>query len=290
MSTTFDSLVSDILQTLQGYGQAQPRAAFLTTAIDTDDLQVGVGDVTDFEQGVAEIGNETVFIESVDRTNNILTLAPDGRGYYGTTAASHSVSDRITMAPTWPKGRVASAINEAILNTYPTLFGITTTTFSFNPSITTYDLPAGAKRVLHVRCDTIGPSNEQLRIPRHSFDPIAGTITLEAGPFPGRTVYVTYAGAPTEITFGDTFTECGLAETAKLTIKYAVCSNLVAYLDSAQLPLDTAEADEYDATRGSVGNATRISTQLYQRYLVELENERKRQNETTKPTISVRTR
>lgn len=296
--STFDNLVDDVLQTLYGYGLAQPRASFLSGAVDDTQLQFTVNDASNFEQGVAEIGNETVFIESIDAANNILTISPDGRGYYGSTAAAHADKSRITMAPTWSRSRVATAINEAILSTFPTLFGVATTSFQFNPSILSYELPAEAEKVLQVTCDTLGPSKEQLVLNRYSFNSTAtgsdfatgNSITLEKGPFPGRNVNVTYKKALTEITFGDDFTDSGLRETAKLAIKYAACSNLIAFMDSSRLPVDTAQADELDPSRSGIGNASRTSAQLYQRYLVELENERMRLLQATPKTLSVRTR
>lgn len=296
--STFDNLVNDVIQTLHGYGLAQPRAAFLTAAINTTARQISVGDATGFEQGVAEVGNEIVFIESVDYGNNVLTVAPDGRGYYGTTAASHAIDDRITMAPIWPRNRVASAINETILGVYPNLFGVATTSFTFSPTQSAYEVPAVAERVLRVAADTVGPSDEQEIITRYSFNSVAqgsnfatgNSITIEKGGFPGRTVYVTYAKQPTEITFGDDFTESGLAETAKRCIKYGACSALISYMDSSRLPVDTAQADELDPSRNGVGTASKISAQLYQRYLVELETERRRLRAATPTPISVRTR
>lgn len=289
--------MSDVQQTLQGYGLTQARAAFLTAAIDTNDLAVSVGDSTGFEQGVAEIDNEIVFISSVDYSSNTLTLAPDGRGFYGTSVASHSTDARITMAPIWPKNKIASAINEAILGTYPTLFSIATTTFSFNPAINTYELPATCKSVLRVTADTIGPTKEQLRIARFSFNPTANgefgsgkSLTLEKGAFPGRNINVTFKTVPAEITFGNNFTASGLAETAKLAIKYAACSSLLAFMDSSRLPVDTSQADELDESKNPVGSASKLSAQLYQRYLVELEKERQRLRETTPTPMTVRTR
>lgn len=290
MATTFDQLVSDVLQTLQGYGLAQPRASHLTADITSGATQITVVDATGFEQGICEIDNETIFIESVDYGSNILTVSPDGRGYYGTTAASHLTNARVTMAPVWPKGRVATAINDAITGTYPTLYSIATTTVSFNPAVNTYALPAAADNVLLVTTDVYGPSNETPQISRYHFDPIRKVLTVEKGGYPGRNLNITYSGAPTELTFGQTFVTSGLRETARLAIKYAACSALIAFMDSSRLPVDTAQADELDASRNQVGSASKISGQLYQRYLIELENERKRLKATTPTPIAVRTR
>lgn len=296
--STFDDLVNDVTQTLYGYGLAQPRVAFLTNNLTSNGLTVQVGDASGFSQGIAEIENETVFISAVDYGSSVLTLAPDGRGYYGTTAAAHNMNARVTMSPTWGRTRIATAINEVILGTYPTLFGVASATFDFNPSISTYELPAEANRVLKVTADTIGPSREQMEINRWSFNSVAPTsefasgnsITLEQSAFPGRAVTVTYEKDLSPLTFGQQFTASGLAETAKLAIKYGACSNLVAFMDSARLPVDTAEADEQDPSRNGIGTAMRASTQLYQRYQVELEAERKRLRKSTPVPISVRTR
>ena len=100
------------------------RAAFLTSAVTASDSQIPVDDATGFEQGVAEVGNETIFIKSVDYSNNLLTVSGDGRGYYSTTAAVHGNGARITMAPTWSRQRIMSSVNEAIVGTFPTLFAI----------------------------------------------------------------------------------------------------------------------------------------------------------------------
>lgn len=295
--STFDNLVDDVLQTLYGYGLAQPRATFLTADVDASATALSVRDASAFEQGVAELGNETIFIESVDSGSNILTVSPDGRGYGGSTAAAHLADARVTMAPTWSRQRVATAINETISGCYPALFATATTSFSYNPSITTYEIPAAAERILRVTADTIGPTQEALEIKRYYFNSVASSdfesgnsITLEKGAFPGRNVNVTYLTAPVEITFGDDFTECGLRESAKLAVKYGACSNLIAFMDTSRLPVDTAQADELDPSHNAVGSATRISAQLYQRYLVELDNERKRLRAATPATVTVRTR
>lgn len=298
MSTTFDSLVDSVLRELYGGGLAQPRASFLTGSVNASALQFTVTDATNFEQGVAEIENEIVFIESVDFDGNVLTISPDGRGYYGTTAASHAANARITMAPTWSRTAVAEAINETITGVYPDLFGVATTSFAFNPSINTYALPADAQRVLMVTVDTIGPSREQLTVKRYSENLVASgsnfptgkSITLEKGGFPGRNVNVTYMKSLSEITWGDDFTASGLAETAKRCIKYGACSALLTYMDSSRLPVDTAQADEVDPSKNGVGTASKVAAALYQRYTIELAAEKRRLRERTPVPVTVRTR
>lgn len=291
--TTFDSLANDVLLTLYGYGLNQPRATFLGQPAGASDLTLYVRDASDFSQGIAEIGDELVFIDSVDTAGGTLTIAPDGRGYFNTTAAAHSVGARIECAPVWPRQRVRSAINDAIVGTYPDLFGVGTTSFTYNPVVTTYAIPTEAERVLRVSCDTIGPSGEQPEIRHYAFNSVGASgniLTLHDAPFPGRTVTVTYAKAPSALATGDDFTVSGLRETALPAIRYAACSTLLAYMDTARLAVDTAQADEYDPQKAGIGTATRLSAQLYQRYQLELSNERKRLLATTSTPIVMRKR
>lgn len=293
MSYLFDQCVNDVLRVLSGYGLVQDRQSPLQSNIGATDQTIPLADATGFEEGVVEIGTEVVYVISVDYANNVLTIASGGRGYYGTTAVAHTAGERAVMAPTFPRDQVAQAINEAIVNTAPDLFGIATATITWSPVITTYDLPADVDRILVVRAQSIGPSRELPTIRRYSFNPVAPNgpqITLEEGGFPGRPIYVTYAKIPSEITWGQDFTVSGLRETAKVCVRYAAASSLVAYMDVSRLSVGSAEADQYDQSHNPVGTAAKISAQLFQRYQVELEQERQRLRSTTPAVMNVRTR
>lgn len=296
--TTFRQVQDEVLLTLHGYGLAQPRASFLTAEVSATALALPVTNAADFDMGLAEVGSELVFVESVDRSTNTITLSPDGRGYYGSTAASHASGARVTFAPTWPRSRVAQAINDTILGTHPTLFGVAQTQFAFTPSVTTYSLPAEVERVLSVTADVNGPSREQQIIRRYSFSSSAptddwattNTLTLQEPASPGRTVTVTYAKRPSALALdADALTTSGLRETAKRALVYGACAQLVTFMDVSRLPVDSSTADEID-DRNSPGMASRIGNQLQLRYEMELEQERQRLRAATPIAISVRTR
>lgn len=296
--TTFRQVQDEVLLTLHGYGLAQPRASFLTADITSGALTLTVTNAADFEMGIAEIGSELVFIESVNTASNAITISPDGRGYYGTTAAAHLTNARVTFAPTWPRSRVAQAINDTILGTHPTLFGVAQAQFTFNPSVTTYSVPAEAERILSVTADVNGPSKEQQVIRRYSFSSTAptddwattNTLTLQEPASPGRTVTVTYAKQPSALALdADALTTSGLRETAKRALVYGACAQLVMFMDVSRLPVDSSTADEIDDRNGP-GIASRIGNQLQLRYEMELEQERQRLRAATPIAISVRTR
>jgi len=294
--TTLRRLVDETLLALNGYGLVQPRATFIEVETSTSDQTWRVANADSIQQGIAEIEDELVFIESVDTDARTVTISPDGRGYYGTTAAVHAANTRLTVAPVWPRLQVQRALNEAIVNTHPVLFGIATETFTANPVVNTYELPADAESVLSVTADTIGPTNEQQHVRRYRFNSVASsefttgnTLTIQESVFPGVTITVTYTKAPSEIDLDDEFTVSGLRETAKGAVKYAACSHLLAYMDPSRLQVNAAEADEFD-DRNRVGTAQQIANNLYARYEIELERERKRLRTTTPVPINVRTR
>lgn len=282
---TLSKCVNEVLLALNGYGAPAERASFLSGSLTASATTINVTNGADFNQGLIEIDNELIYVESV--SGNTLTVSADGRGYYGTTAAAHSAGARVTMNPLWPRTRVESVINEAIEGTYPTLYAVGSTSFTASAMQNTYVLPAEAVQVLAVTATTTGPSNEPQVVRRYSVND--GAITLQEGVFPGATVTVSYRTTPTAITTAQDFTASGLRSTAWKAVRLAVTSELLAYMDAQRLSVDTAASAEY-AERVPVGSAARISTQLWQRYQLELEQERRRLAAETPVPISLRSR
>ena len=162
--TTFNDMVEEVLINLEGFTLRQDRTTYLTAAIDNNDLTIALASGDNIGKGIVEIDDELIHIDSVDRSDRSATISPFGRGYRGTTAASHTLNTKVTFAPSFPRLSVKRAINDTIRAVYPNVFGVASTTFTFNPSVTTYSLPTEAETVLAVSWDTIGPSNEWLPI------------------------------------------------------------------------------------------------------------------------------
>lgn len=280
---------------LHGYGLAQPRTTFLISSIDADDLTATVRNTENIDMGLAEIDGELVFIETVDRAAGTITFSPDGRGYYGTTAAAHAANARLTFAPTWPRQRIKAAINDVILGVWPTLFGVAQTQFTYTPAVTTYEMPADAEGILSVTADTFGPSREQQVINRYTFSSVAPTdewataaaVTLGEAASPGCTVTVTYTKAPSILSAdADTIASSGLRESARQLLMLGACAQLLSMMDVSRLTVDTAPADELD-NRNQIGSAARLANQFQIRYEMEIEKERQRLRQTTPPKIKV---
>jgi hypothetical protein len=80
-----------------------------------------------------------MWIDSFDRVANTATVSPYGRGYLGTTAATHTADTKVTISPTFPRYVVKKAINDTINAAGSTIYAAKVTTFTFNAAQTTYD-------------------------------------------------------------------------------------------------------------------------------------------------------
>jgi hypothetical protein len=115
-------------------------------------------------------------------------------------------------------------------------------------------------------------------------------IIIQQGAFPGRPVQVFYATQPQNITWGQTFEQSGLLSTAKKAVRYHAESSLVATMDVARINVGSAQALAYDPNKNPIGVASKLSAQLYQRYELELKEERRRLERLVPRSISMRMR
>jgi hypothetical protein len=282
--TTFNDLTEEILINLEGFTMRQDRTTYLTAAIDNNDLSIALASGDNIGKGILEIDDELLHIDSVDRSDRSAVISPFGRGYRGTTAASHAINTKVTFAPSFPRISVKRAINDTLRAIYPNVYGVATYTFTFNASQNTYQLPVAAETVLAVSWDTIGPSGEWLPIRRWRHDPMAATadfangnsITINESIVPGRTVQVVYSKTPTPLSAdADVFTTTtGLEETSRDLIVYGASYRMASFLDPGRLTFTSPEADANDQTRpfGSGTSTARYLLALYQQRLQEETN------------------
>jgi hypothetical protein len=290
MTTAFDDLVREVRSVMRGYGLVQEGVAFLSSSINATALTITVTDATALSPGLVEIDSEVIYIQSI--SSNTLTVAPDGRGWDGTTAATHASSARVTANPPYPTWRLERALNDSIVGVFPDVFGVASTSFTYNPSVTTYSIPADAEDILKVTTTVLGPSMEQVEIHRYSFNSNAPTtefatgncLTLSEAPDPGRTVTVTYMKAPSELASGDDFIDSGLRETARPAVVYAAVARLLSFVDATRTLVDSAVGAEFGADQ-RVGTATQLAAQMSARYQMELDKEQARLRKAHPPRV-----
>ena len=281
---TFSQMTSEVQSNLQGYSLRQDRITWLATAggISATDLTIKIGSADNLAKGIVQIDNELIWVNSFDRQNLTLNVAPGfGRGYMGTTPSPHAENAQIILTPTFPITMIQQAINDAINSLYPKLFQVSSTTFTYNAAQIAYPLPDDARDVLYGSWQTPGPSKEWLPINRWRIDRMANvaafnttkTVNLYEKIVPGRTVQVYYSTIPSNLTndSDDFAAVTGLPESARDVVTLGAAYRLLSYIDTGRINLSSAEADLADTKLPSTAgaSASKYIFALYQQRLQE---------------------
>ncbi len=294
MTTTLTDLINEVQINLAGYTYQQDRATHLTSAItgttssSASPTILSLGSTENLGKGVVEIDEELMWIDSFDRVANTATVSPYGRGYLGTTAATHTLDTKVTISPTFPRYVVKKAINDTINAAGSTIYAAKVTTFTFNAAQTTYDFDGlNIQNILTIMWQSVGPSLEWIPVRRWSWDSKADatafgatsqTVTIGDYITPGRTVKVVYSTDPAPFTTNaqDFSTQTGLPESCKDVIVLGASYRLLTYLDPARAGQVSPQADETDSKR-PYGASQTATKQLYALYTQRLNEETARQ-------------
>lgn len=281
---TLEQMVDDVKSNLIGYTLRQDRITYVTnpSGLTTTSTAITVGSADNLAKGIIEIDDELIWVDTFNKATNTMTVAPGfGRGYQGTTAAPHAQYAQVTLAPTFPRVSIKKAINDTINSYFPKLWSVSSTTFTFNASQTTYPLPDDLESILFVSWQTTGSSQEWLPVNRWRADPMANaatfntnnTINIYENIQPGRTVQVWYTTEPNTLDANtDDYEDVtGLpASTYDVTVLGA-CYKLLTFLDAGRINLSSAEADLNDSKNpyNSGASASRYVFALFQQRLQE---------------------
>jgi hypothetical protein len=288
MMATLKDMIDEIRSSLAGYTLRQDRITYLANAngITTTDASIQIGSANNLAKGVIEIDNELIWIDSFDKATNTLNVIPGfGRGYGNTNPAPHNQNAQIVLSPTFPRINIKQAINTAIQSVFPKLFSVSSTTFAYNPAVSTYALPDDAEDVLGVSWQSVGPSKEWIPVKRWRMDGMANsaafnsnsTISIYDGITAGRTVQVWYTTTPGTLEAdSEDFTEVtGLPQSAQDVIILGASYRLLSYLDVGRINLTSAESDSAD-TKLPSSAGTSVSKYLYGLYQQRLNEEASR--------------
>lgn len=283
MTTTYANLVDEISLNLSGYTLRQDRTTHLTDNVTSSGLSLSLSNVTNIGKGVIEIDDELIWLDTYDRISSVGTIAPYGRGYFGTTAAAHTANTKVTVAPSFPRVTIKKAINDTIDAVFPNLFAVGVHTFIYNAVKTTYAMPADTETILYVSYQPTGPTGEWLPIRNWRPDGLANSTAYTSGQTisiydrieAGRTVQVYYTKKPATLTSSspsDTFESVtGLPSSCKDVIVYGAAYRLSSFIDPGRLNYSSAEADNADTKiqYGSGASTARFLLALYQQRLNE---------------------
>jgi hypothetical protein len=276
--------------------------SYIKTAVSTTTSTVAsptilsLGSTDSVGKGILEIDEELIWVDNFDRVSNTATESPYGRGYLGTTAATHAAEAKVTISPTFPRFSVKRAINDTIRSLGASIFAVKSTSFTFNAARSTYAFNnLDIKNILTVSWEEIGPSKEWRPIRRWDFDSTADatafgtnaqTITLGEAPISGRSVRVVYAADPTPFTSNtDVYaTTTGLPESTKDVVILGAAYRLLTFLDPARASQVSPQADETDSKR-PYGASQSATKQLYALYTQRLNEETQSQQQNYPPRV-----
>lgn len=264
---TVSELVEETLGDLSGHTFNHGQVTSLQAPISATAREFQVTDAGVVSRGIAEIGNELVYVSTSEDGN--CTVIPSGRGYRATQPSAWPEGTEVTFSPRFPRHTILQSINDTITDVYPHLFGVGVVEFAYSPVVEAFELPADVDGVLAVDWDPVGAQDSWYPIARYRFDGNASTDDFPTGKSlwllseltPGRTVRVHYRKRPSRVSLEQSFTASGLPESAWRCIKYGALHVLSASLTLGQLGVDTAVSAEYSRTRSLV--AVDVSERFY---------------------------
>lgn len=278
--TTLGDLIGSISSSLHSYTGVQEASTYLTAPVTASSLSFAVNSSEQVARGIAEVDDELVYVDVAD--SNSLSIAPYGRGYLGSTAASHLTNAQLTVDPTFPRCEIRRAVDQAVLGLYPHLFRVTSTDLTYTPAPTGYALPADCEEVLDVKWRvSTDPTNYWQPIYNYAFDASSAEVSGKALNLfewlpTSSTIRVVYQASFSPFTSNtDTLASAGLKEDWADLILYAVTSRMVRFLDPARLQIRSVE----NVSRAQVvpsGDAGKIANQLYAMYQQRLIEERRK--------------
>lgn len=288
---------------LAGYTLQQDQTTHLTTAITTTTSTLAAPTVFSLAadqvgEGIVEIDDELIWVNEYDRISRNATVPPYGRGFMGSTAATHVAGSRVVIKPTFPRTSVKRAIQDTIRAIGSSIFAAKNTSFIYNSTIDSYAfLNLNIQNILRMSWQDIGSSQRWIPITKWLWDGSPDVATWGAGSQlltindgriqTGRKVNVTYATAPailsttSEASFA---AQTGLPESVKDVVVLGAAYRLLSFLDPARNTLTSPQADEIDSKRpyGSGNSSTR---ELYKLYTTRLAEETQAQQQQYPPRI-----
>lgn len=270
--TTRSELITRISAALHSYSGVHEAVTHLTGGISDTATSLPVNSTDSAKRGMVEIDDEMIYVDSVSST---LSVPPFGRGYRGSTAASHSSGAMVMFDPAFPRYEIGKAIDQVVEALYPALYQVLETTLDSQVVDRSYALPAGVEQVLRVETKwDQDPADYWHPINNYEFEPgTAPVLNLYEGALPGWDIRVVYTKKFDELTTD--FATSGLPESYVDLIEYGVTSRMIRFLEPARLQLGSVE----NVSRAQViqaGDAGRTATQLFALYQQRVAEERRR--------------
>jgi hypothetical protein len=248
---TCGDLITEASAQLHGWGSTQDRITPLAADLNTTDLTFTVsyafGQSVGISPGVVEIDSELIYVVSVDSTNGTVTVAPGGRGYYGTTPTTHTTGTKVISRPKFPRVWLFKQINEIIESVYPQLFAVGTYTGTVTYPSNRYNLGSTIGTPMGVvEAEWQDPIGNWHALNSYRIDPFDGTFVMGSTPPVGRPFRVIFTAQPQSfVTEGDDLvTKTGLPLGAADVLTLGVVAKQVPGLDISRAQLSSVEQSD----------------------------------------------
>lgn len=281
-------MVDDVLAEVFSYVRSQESITVLLQAVDSDDESFTVDDTTALSKGIVEIGDELVYVKSINATASTINVMPGARGWRGTTAASHGVNAVLRNNPTFPRDQIKRAINDTVRGV--NLMAIGSHEFEFDGTAYAYVLPTDFEDVTGISWNApdtteVWPLIKRYRVDRNfrvdgAPNTVRAALVLGEFPMPGRTVRVQYTKypAPMSAASDDFESVTGLPASCEDVIRLGAMWRLVSTVDPGKVIASTPAADLVDSPNRP-GASTDVARYLYQLFTVRLAEEKAKQQD-----------
>lgn len=286
--STFAEMIEDVLAEVSSYVRNQESITVLLQSITDSDLTLTVDEASSLSRGIVEIGDELVYVKSVNKTAGTADVMPGGRGWRGTTASAHGINTIIRNNPTFPRDQIKRAINDTISGI--DLRAIGSYEFEFDGVTHAYPLPLDFQDATGVSWDSpdttdVWPLIRRYRVDRNFRTPddastIRSALVLFESPMAGRDIRVQYTKYPTALSsLSDEFsTATGLPASAEDVIRLGAMWRLVTTIDPGKVTAVAPTADVMDTPVGA-GESSSVARYLYQLFSVRLAEEKAKQQD-----------
>lgn len=280
--STLGDVMNEVRYLLRSYTGQHERTTYLTNSTTGADLTLAVADGTVVDQGLVEIDDEILYVESSDAGS--VTIPPFGRGYMGSAAAAHTANTQVIVDPYFPKQAIKDAVNHALLSMYPRVYAVDATELTMIAGVTSYELPAEVDRIISASWQVPGATGYWRPVKRWRADNEASTAAFATGkaihiadPIPsGRTVRVVYAKKFVDfVDSSSTFDTSGLLESMRDVLVYGAAWRLVQFLEVAREDLDSVQNQER-SKYAPAGTASALAARILSLYERRIEEERDR--------------
>lgn len=248
---TCGDIITEASSQLHGWGGTADRLTPLSANIGPTDTTFTVdfafGQAVGITPGVVEIDEEQLYVVSVDATTGVCTLANGvGRGYGGTTAASHAAGAAVISRPRFPRAQILRQVNNILGGVFPDLFQVKTFSTVVTYPSNTYTLPGAVGPVLLFDVQWQDPVGNWHKAYSYTLDSFDNTFRLGGGVPIGRNLRVVYGIQPGLFTAesDDYAAVTGLPLSAVDVLSLGVVARMVPALDISRAQLTSMEQSD----------------------------------------------